>query len=252
MLNSAFIVGATSGLGLAIAHQHSQRSGNLVLVARDVDELAHVAADIRIRHGVEVTEIVADLSKQDDVTKLVKTYLRAHEQMRVYICAGAVTDYPDFLIEPAEVERLFAVNTVGVIQFLNGILPKLATEGWGEVGLVSSVAGLKGKGNNPVYGASKAALNLYAEGMRNAYKKKGLTLTTIYPGFLDTSMTYGMGPLPMLCDPKVAAKRTVCAVDKKKDVVFVPWMWRFIMLIFQFMPGFLYNKMSFIEDTKVE
>ncbi|MDD9911940.1 MAG: SDR family NAD(P)-dependent oxidoreductase [Alphaproteobacteria bacterium] len=246
---SAFIIGASSGMGLALAHEHAKRGEPLWLVARDEEELQKVAADLEIRYRATVKTLVVDMAEAAGVQTLIKNYLDIQELPRLYLCAAAGTDYPDFLEKADKVQAVFQANSIGPIQFLNGILPTLAQKGEGEVVVFSSVAALKGKGNNPVYSATKAAVAVYAEGMRNAMKAKGVQVTTVFPGFIDTSQTFGMGKLPFLHTVEGAAQDVVRAVDKGRDVVFTKWIWRFVMLAFQIMPGFVYNKMSFLDGA---
>ena len=98
---------------------------------------------------------------------------------------------------------------------------------------------------NYIYGASKAGLSAYLQGLRNRLHVSGVQVTTIKPGFMDTPMTYGMGlPQILVADPASAGHAIVRAILKKKNVAYVPVFWRYILAIIKSIPEWQFKKMS--------
>lgn len=247
------IIGATSGMGLEIARLHAQRGDALYLMARDADELRLCAGDCTVRGAAAVHVGAFDLAQTEAPQQLLAVVLQQlGVPQRIYLCAATAADYPDFYATPQQVQQVFAVNAAGSINMLNAFLPALYRAGESSIVGVSSVAALKGKGNNPVYSASKAALNVYLEGLRNGFGGRGLHVLSVYPGFTDTSLTWGMDGLMFLQHPRSAAEAIVAAADRKKDKLYTPRIWQLIMLIMMHLPDFIYKKKPFVTDDELK
>jgi short-subunit dehydrogenase len=109
---------------------------------------------------------------------------------------------------------------------------------------ISSVAGDRAKQSNYVYGASKGALSLYLQGLRNRLFPAGVRVLTVKPGFVDTGMTYGMPGLPGLVSPETAARAIFKAIEGRKDIVYVPGFWRWIMLVLKLIPERIFKRLK--------
>lgn len=247
------IVGATSGIGQEIARLHAARGDEIYISARDKEELSRSVADLKIRGAADVHSGAYDLSKVEQVTSLRKDAdKKLGLPLKIYLAAAMSGDYPDVAMDEGAVAKLYQANAAGPIALLNGYLKDFAKRGKGQIIGLSSVAALKGKGNNPVYAGSKAALNVYLEGLRNGFKTRGVEVLTVYPGFTDTGLTFGMKGLMFLQSPQLAAADIVKAADKKKDILYTPRIWWLIIMIFKHLPGFVYNKKPFISEEEVK
>lgn len=109
---------------------------------------------------------------------------------------------------------------------------------------ISSVAGDRGRQSNYVYGAAKGALSLYLQGLRNRLYPRGIRVITIKPGFVDTAMTYGLSGLFLVASPQNIGERIVRSLDKSADVVYLPWFWRYIMMIIKHIPEPIFKRMK--------
>jgi hypothetical protein len=110
--------------------------------------------------------------------------------------------------------------------------------------VVSSVAGDRGRQSNYVYGAAKGGLSIFLQGLRNRLSKFGVCVLTIKPGFVITPMTTEFKKGILWAQPKQVAKVIVSAIRKRKNVVYVPWFWRWIMFIIRSIPESIFKRMS--------
>ena len=113
----------------------------------------------------------------------------------------------------------------------------------GRIVIVTSVAGDRGRQSNYAYGSAKAALSTFASGLRNRFCKQGVHVMTVKPGFIDTPMTWSMSS-PLVASREFVAGKIIDAMEKEKDVIYVPFFWRFIMLIIIHIPEKIFKKLS--------
>ena len=111
--------------------------------------------------------------------------------------------------------------------------------------VVTSVAGDRGRFSNYVYGSAKAGFATYLSGLRNRLNRSGAHVVTVKPGFVDTSMTWGVEGMFLVAAPAAVAKSIAKAVEKKKNVIYTPGFWWFIMTIIKLVPERIFKKLSF-------
>jgi short-subunit dehydrogenase len=114
----------------------------------------------------------------------------------------------------------------------------------GNITVISSVAGDRGRGSNYNYGAAKAGLSAYLQGLRNRLAASGVSVTTIKPGFVDTPMTAHLKKSPLFASPEYVGQRLVRAADRGEAVVYTPWYWRLIMGIIIHIPECIFKRLS--------
>ena len=112
--------------------------------------------------------------------------------------------------------------------------------------VVSSVAGERGRKSNYVYGTAKGALSLFCQGLRNRLHQSGVHVLTVKPGFIDTPMTADIAKTPSVlwASPEKIASVMVSAFEQKKDVIYAPWFWRYILLVIKLIPESIFKKLS--------
>ena len=139
----------------------------------------------------------------------------------------------------------FINNGLSVIALLTRLGVRMERQGDGVIAVISSVAGNRGRPSNYLYGSAKSAVNSYCSGMRARLFKSGVHVLTIEPGFVDTPMTHDLSlPGALVVSPEKVALDIVKAVDKRKDVLYTPWFWRYIMLIIIHLPNFIFKRMQ--------
>jgi short-subunit dehydrogenase len=158
------------------------------------------------------------------------------------LCSGYMDDQTRAQNEWPVAQRTIDVNLTGSISVLERFASYFESKGSGWMAVVSSVAGDRGRQSNYIYGASKAGLSAYLEGLRNRLYHAGVHVMTVKPGFVDTKMTWGQ--VPFAAAPESAAKDIVRGIAKRKNVLYVPFFWRYIMLLIRYIPEWQFKKMK--------
>ena len=243
------IVGTTSAIAAACARHWAARGASFFLVARDPAKLDAVAADLRARGApataqatLEANDVAAHAAVLDAA---FGTWGGGAGVDLVLIAHGTLPDQGAVERDARLALAEFATNATSVIALLTDIANRLETRRAGAIGVITSVAGDRGRPSNYVYGAAKAAVSTFCEGLRARLFKAGVTLTDIRPGFVATPMTQGLPlPAPLVARPEAIAPRIVAAVEGGRDVVYAPAFWRLVMLAVRNVPAFLFRRMK--------
>ncbi|HEY6105756.1 MAG TPA: SDR family NAD(P)-dependent oxidoreductase [Anaeromyxobacteraceae bacterium] len=242
MAGTVLVVGGTSGLGRALAGQYAAEGWRVVLAGRRADRVAAAAADLRLRHGAEVSEVVFDAVDPSAPARAAPGIL-AGGPPDVALFALGDNGAPDAALDAAEIARVHAVNFGGAAALLSHLLPALRGRHGAAVAFLSSVAGDRGRRGNFVYGSAKAALNAYAQGLRALLHPDGVSVTTVKLGWLDTRLGYGLAPARLAMSPERAARAVRRAIRARRDVVYVPWAWRLAMLVLRAIPERIFKRL---------
>ena len=242
---SVVILGATSVMAKAIAREFAARGLNVIVGARDTEENEMLAQDLRVRYEIDahalffdVTECASHDDFLDACTELLGTSMRG-----VVLCSGTMSDQKkaeqDWALSAATLETNFS----GPVSILNRFAEYFETQGSGFICAIASVAGDRGRESNYIYGASKGALATYLEGLRNRLFHSDVRVLTVKPGFVDTKMTWGLPGMFLVASPERVGARVVHAIERKRNVIYVPWFWRYIMLTIRSIPEFIFKRL---------
>ena len=136
------------------------------------------------------------------------------------------------------------LNYLSVVSVLTGFSQVMVQQAAGTIAVISSVAGDRGRKSNYVYGSAKSGLSIFLQGLRNSLADKGVNVLTIKPGFVDTPMTTEFKKGLLWVKPDKIARDIVKAINRKKDIIYTPWFWRWIMLIIKLIPEKIFKKMN--------
>jgi len=244
MSEYVLILGATSAIARATAAEFAARGAVLYLAARDEEELRRIAADIHLRYGTEVHHARFDAEATATHAAFFKSVVTAMPDLTgVVLAFGYLGDQRaarDFDVGAI----VIASNFTGAASILSQCANHFEALKSGFIIGITSVAGDRGRQSNYVYGAAKGALSLYLQGMRNRLYPSGVRVITVKPGFVDTAMTYGLPGIFLVASPQAIARRIVRALGKSADVVYLPWFWRYIMLIIKLIPEPIFKRMK--------
>jgi short-subunit dehydrogenase len=244
MSEAVLILGATSAIARATAAAFAARGDALYLASRDQDELRRIAADIHLRYGVEARFGLFDAEAVETHEAFLQSVIGEMPNLSgVVLAFGYLGDQKaarDFKVGA----KVIASNFTGAASILSLCANYFEPLRRGFIIGISSVAGDRGRQSNYVYGAAKGALSLYLQGLRNRLFSSGVRVITIKPGFVDTAMTYGLPGLFLVASPQSVGERIVVALKKPADVVYLPWFWRYIMLIIKHIPEPIFKRMK--------
>jgi decaprenylphospho-beta-D-erythro-pentofuranosid-2-ulose 2-reductase len=238
-------LGATSAIAEATLRLFAVRGASFFLVARNADKLEAVAADLSTRGAANVTTHVMDLDDTAahpamlghaaDTLGTIELALLAH---------GVLGDQTEAEASYPAAEAVLGTNFMAPVSMITWLANYFETSGQGTLAVISSVAGDRGRKSNYVYGASKGALNIFLDGVRNRIDRSGVQVLTIKPGFVATPMTAHLPPNALFAHPSAVARGIFRAIEKRKDIVYVPAFWALIMLIIRAVPERIFKKMN--------
>ena len=186
------ITGASSGIGAALARAYARPGVRLALFGRDEARARAVAEDCRAK-GARVAVVLVEITDAEAMAQAVTLVDDAHPLELVIANAGVSGAV---LGSGAGVARLFAINVMGVVHTVEPLLPRLIGRGRGQVALMSSLASFVTRPGTEAYCASKAAVRIWGEGLRERLRDTGVTVSVICPGFVATPLTR-LNPFPM-------------------------------------------------------
>jgi decaprenylphospho-beta-D-erythro-pentofuranosid-2-ulose 2-reductase len=238
---TVLILGATSDIGYAIARKFASEKYDVQLAARNTNSLEPFQSDIQIRFGVHCSLHSFDaidfrshpgfysaLQPKPDVTVYVIGYMNDNEKV--------ITDWEESL-------RTINTNYTGAVSILNLVATDYALRKTGTIVGISSVAGNRGRQSNYIYGSAKSAFTAYLSGLRNKMYHDNVHVITVLPGFVYTKMTEHLKLPPLLtANPESVAQAIFNGVRSKKDILYVKWFWRWIMLIITSIPESMFKK----------
>lgn len=245
MSGAYLILGATSAIARATAHALAAQGHSLTLAGRDLAEMERDAADLRLRHRVDVYITAFDAEDFSGHARFLDQVIEQGGELEGVILAfGYLGEQSRAAREFDESLAIIQRNYTGAVSILNRCAEYLADKGRGTLIAISSVAGDRGRQSNYIYGSAKGGLTVYLEGLRNAMFHRGVHVMTVKPGFVDTAMTYGMSGLFLVASPQAVARRILRARDRRRNTLYAPWFWQWIMLIIRHVPEPIFKRLK--------
>jgi decaprenylphospho-beta-D-erythro-pentofuranosid-2-ulose 2-reductase len=239
------IFGATSAIAAEVAAIHAARGDALHLVGRDADKLDALAARLAdARPQQSRADFAADLAANETLVARVIAQLGGCDT--VLIAHGDLGDQLESERHFAEAERLIRVNFTSVVSLLVPLANHLERTRGGRLGVITSVAGERGRPRNYTYGACKGALNLYLQGVRSRLYPADVSVTTLKLGPVDTPMTVSHEKNRLFARADEVAKQIVRAMDARRSEAYVPRVWGAIMPVVRWAPEPLFQKLRFL------
>ncbi len=243
----AVVVGASSGVGRSLADELAARGYDLVVSARDHEDVAAVAADLALRHGITATPIVVDLNGPDDELELyVKRCLDTLPTVdAVLVPAGAIADDDDGSAPWSSATLLVTTNLLGVVKVAGRFVSQLEAQGGGTLVLFSSIAAATPRGRNVVYGAAKAGLEYFGRALQHRFAGTPVHVQVYALGYVDTAMTRGMQLMFPVASPARVARRVVAGLGEPVRVRYEPRYWGAIVRVLRLLPWPVYRRLRF-------
>ena len=243
---TVLVLGANAGIGRALAAEFASHRYGLILAGRDLEELQALAADLNLRHNVSTRAERVDVLNFEALESSLAACIGpdADSLEGVVLCTGYLGDAEAARKDWKEARRILDTNFTGSALALNILANHFEQKRRGFICALSSVAGDRGRQSNYVYGASKGGLTTYLQGLRNRLYHSGVQVITVKPGFVDTRMVFGKGKLPLVATPEAVARDIYRAVRTRRNLVYVPWFWKFIMLMVGSIPEGVFKRLK--------
>ncbi len=238
------ILGATSSMARAFARKVAEAGATVILAGRDIDDMKRTAADCRAR-GADAAEVMkCDARRPETFAPLIARADRAPGTLNAAVFIGAMPAQTEIDTDPALLRSVVTDNFTGPAEFLQRLAPLLEERGAGTIVGVGSVAGDRGRIGNYVYGAAKAGFATHLSGLRNRLGRSGAHVLTVKPGFVDTAMTWGIEGMFLVASPEKIADDILKAVRRRRNILYTPFFWRYIMAIIRAIPEPIFKKLS--------
>ena len=239
------ILGATSAIAQETAKCFARDGAELFLVGRSAEKLEAVQNDLKVRGAKRAETFGLDLSDLDRHQEMIQAAIETLDGLDMALVAhGTLGDQRLSQESVAKTLEEFTTNCTSVISLLTLLANYFEPHRRGCIAVISSVAGDRGRRSNYVYGASKGALTIFLQGLRSRLAKSGVAVVTIKPGFVDTPMTASLKKGLLFASPHRVGEGIYNAMKKGKEVVYLPWFWRYIMLIVRSIPEPVFKKIS--------
>lgn len=240
-------LGASRGMGRALARKMAARGDQLFVLGRNMDDLARSIRDLETHAGSgEISHAYCDLT---DTSSFVPALDRANEVLggfdTVILTAGLFATQEQLETDPELCRRMLIVNHAHSVVFLEEARRRLLERGGGTICAFSSVAGDRARKPVVLYGSAKAGLSYYLEGLDHRFRARGLRVVCVKPGFVRTGMTAGLKAPPFAGEPDAVATVVLRAIDSGRPVVYAPPVWRWIMAVIRRLPRAAMRKLGF-------
>ncbi len=237
------ILGANSDVAESLAQLLALKGHELILAGRSQEKLIALKSDLEIKYDSKCSIAIFDAEEIKSHASFYQSLVKKPDWV---ICAFGL------LVEQADTNENFElslksylVNMMGAISILDIIANDFSERKNGVIVGISSVAGDRGRASNYTYGSAKAGFTTYLSGLRNRLYKSGVHVVTVKPGFIKTKMTEHLDlPKILTASPSLVAAKIEQAIHKKKNVIYVKWVWRYVMMMIKVIPEGIFKKLN--------
>lgn len=243
------VIGASEGMGAALARRLAHEGYTLALLARRQDKLESICNEINQTFNEQRARVyVHDVAEYEKAPPLLRRIVADLGGLDLVVFVAGV-NYPPGGLDKYNFEndrKMVEVNLIGAMAWLSPIAEMFQSAKAGQIVGIGSVAGDRGRVGNPGYNTSKAGLATYLEALRNRLTRHGVNVLTVKPGFVNTEMVKAaQGPTPFIIPVEKAVDDIWNAMKKRKQNIYTPWIWRWIMLAIRHTPSFIFRRLSF-------
>jgi short-subunit dehydrogenase len=244
-MKKILIVGATSAIAEDFARLRSAQGDDLFLVARNQDKLKIIVADLKIRGAGKVEGFVMDANDFDRHPGMLRAAAESLGGLDVVLIAhGSLPEQETAELDYQLTGQAFQTNFLSAVSLLTLVAAVFEKQRGGTIAVISSVAGDRGRRSNYIYGSAKGALSIYLAGLRGRLQKAGVAVVTLKLGFVDTPMTAHLKKGLLFASSRQVAKGIDGAIRKRRDVVYLPSFWFWIMAVIRLIPERIFKRLK--------
>jgi short-subunit dehydrogenase len=231
-------------MAAATARLYAARGARLYLVARNQEKLNATADDLRVRGAAQVEISLLDLLETSRHASVIEdAFLKLGELDVALLAHGILPDQARCEADVQTTLNTLEINFNSTVAILTLLANRFEAQRHGCIAVISSVAGDRGRQSNYVYGATKGGLNVFLQGLRNRLFRSGVTVVTLKPGFVDTPMTAGIPKNALFASPDTAGRAIHRAIERGRDVAYIPAFWRLILLMVKSIPESIFKRL---------
>jgi short-subunit dehydrogenase len=241
----AAVIGATAGVGRALAEALARRGHHLLITASDARDLDALGAHIALAHGVSVQTAAVRVGDDGWLAAMTQALERFGPPDALLFPIGVSSALDDGTL-PAQAARvLWEVNFTAIVDIVAQVLPAMRERGSGHIVGFGSVAQDRGRGTNVVYAAAKRALTSYFESLRHLVSDTDIRVQLYQLGYVDTQQTFGKRLLFPASSPRYVAERVVNRMGGSGGVYYLPGYWRLVTAALRWTPWALFRRLKF-------
>ena len=248
MIKGALIIGATSAIAEECSRQLISKTKSIFLFGRNKNKLEKIANDLEVRGINKVSYDTFDAEKHSSQAKNMIDNVHANIQGfdTAIFSHGLMLDQEDCEKSINQTKNILDINLLSMVSYLIAVSQYFIKRGHGgKIIVISSVAGDRARISNYIYGASKAALSFFCDGMNQKLQQHNINILVVKPGFIDTPMTANIKNKGFLWStPEKVAKDIIKNISKRKRILYTPWFWKIIMIIIKLIPRKLLIKLG--------
>jgi len=238
------IIGATSAIAGETAKVYAEDRARLFLTGRNAGKLASVCDDLRVRGATQVDSAVLDVSQISRHREVIDAAIAALGGLDVALIAhGTLPDQAACQQRVPDTIEALHVNFTATIALLTELANYFEGQRSGCIAVITSVAGDRGRQSNYVYGAAKGGVDRFLQGLRNRLYRSGVAVVTIKPGLVITPMTAAMKKNPLFASAHRLGQGVHRAIERRRDVVYIPWFWRPLMAVVRSFPERIFKRL---------
>lgn len=243
----AILVGASGGIGSALSRKLAREGYTLALVDRNRSALQSLCDEINQIPGEKRAAIYEhDVTDYDSVPDLLRRIIADIGGLDLFVYLAGIIYFPDINeFNFQEDRKVMEVNLLGAMAWMSEIAPLFQSAKSGQIVGISSVAGDRGRVANPANSTSKAGLTTYLESLRNRLTRHGVHVMTVKPGMVKTDMLRGIQKPVFVSEVEQAADLILKGIQKRRQIIYVTGIWRWIMLVIRHIPSFVFRRLSF-------
>jgi decaprenylphospho-beta-D-erythro-pentofuranosid-2-ulose 2-reductase len=245
-VQSVLVLGGNSEIALATVRSLiAGRCRTVVLAVREPDSAATAVASLRDLGATTVDVVAFDASRPETHQAVIAECFDRFGDLDLVISAfGVLGDQTEFDQDPLAAAQAVTVNYTGAVSSGLAVAERLRRQGHGTLLVLSSVAGIRARKDNYVYGSSKAGVDAFTQGLGDALVGSGARTVVVRPGFVHTKMTTGMTPAPFSTTPEKVADAVVAGLAKGHEVIYAPGILRYLFAVLGHLPRPLWRKVS--------
>lgn len=245
----AILVGASGGIGSALAHKLADNGYSLALFSRDADAMQKVCNEINVKSGeTRALAFPHDVTQYETIPASLRKAIADLGGLDTFVYVAGYIYFPqlnEFNFE--QDRRMVEVNLLGAMAWMDEVAALFQAAKGGQIVGVSSVAGDRGRIGNPGYNTSKSGFTTYLEALRNRLTRHGVNVITVKPGMVKTEMlALPNAPRPVLAvTAEKVADDIYKAILKRKQVVYTASIWMWVMMVIKHVPSAVFRRLNF-------